>query len=96
MDWDGTPVRDGSVSPTVPDRRPVGVFLERDSDELSGPSLSFHPENPLLSANFTRRDSFHNCLIIFFPLTLFSRMNRLDFIQIKLVEQLSEGEDGRI
>jgi hypothetical protein len=29
MDWDGTPVRDGFVSPAVPDRRPVGVFLQR-------------------------------------------------------------------
>ena len=97
MDWEGTPVRDGSVSLTVSDRRPVGVFFERDLDESVGPSFfRFILIVVPLSANLPRRDSSRDSPIISFQLTLFSVMNRLHIIWIKLIQQLSEGEDGRI
>ena len=96
MDWDGTPVRDGCVSPIVPDRRPVGVFWRGIQTNWLVPLFLFHSENPLLSTNLPRRDLFRDCPINSFPLTLFSVMNRLHIIRIKLIQQLSGGEDGRI
>ena len=83
MDWNGTPVRDGPVSLTVPDRRPVGVFLqrakvlqtkyyiERDSDESAGPlPFFFILKTPcLLQIHLTPFDAFKGQRISPYPLS---------------------------